>query len=70
MIQQDLLLAWGGTFRKYEKNQPIFFEGDKPLFYYQVMEGTVRMAHDPGKQIPVKDGQLVLAPPAAVPPGK
>ena len=25
-------------------------------------EATVRMAHDPGKQIPVKDGQLVLAP--------
>lgn len=52
MIQQDLLLAWGGTFRKYEKNQPIFFEGDKPLFYYQVMEGSVRMANinDDGKE--------------------
>ena len=52
MIQQDLLLAWGGTFRKYEKNQPIFFEGNKPLFYYQVMEGTVRMANinDDGKE--------------------
>jgi uncharacterized protein YcfJ len=31
-------------------------------------EATVRMAQDPGKQIPVKDGQLVLAPP--VPAGK
>jgi len=52
MIQQDLLLAWGGTFRKYEKNQPIFFEGDKPLFYFQVMEGSVRMANvnDDGKE--------------------
>jgi CRP/FNR family cyclic AMP-dependent transcriptional regulator len=52
MIQQDLLLAWGGSFRKYEKNQPIFFEGDKPIFYYQVMEGTVRMANmnDDGKE--------------------
>ena len=30
-------------------------------------EGTVRMAHDPGKQIPLKDGQLVLAAPAAQP---
>lgn len=30
-------------------------------------EGTVRMAHDPGKQIPVKDGQLVLAAPAPQP---
>lgn len=52
MIQQDLLLAWGGTFRKFEKNQPVFFEGDKPLFYYQVVEGTVRMANvnDDGKE--------------------
>lgn len=45
MIQQDLLLAWGGTFRKFDKNQPLFFEGDKPLFYYQVVEGSVRMAN-------------------------
>jgi uncharacterized protein YcfJ len=30
-------------------------------------EGTVRMAHDPGRQIPVKDGQLVLEAPTAVP---
>ena len=33
-------------------------------------EGTVRMASDPGKQIPVQDGQLVLASPAVVQPGK
>ena len=45
MIQQDLLLAWGGTFRKYEKNQPIFFEGDKAHFYCQVSEGSVRMVN-------------------------
>jgi CRP-like cAMP-binding protein len=52
MIQQDLLLAWGGTFRKYDKNQSIFFEGDPPIFYYQVMEGSVRMANinDDGKE--------------------
>jgi uncharacterized protein YcfJ len=28
-------------------------------------EGQVRMAHDPGPRIPVKDGQLVLDAPAA-----
>lgn len=52
MIQQDLLLAWGGTFRKFDKNQPVFFEGDKPMFYYQVVEGSVRMANmnDDGKE--------------------
>ena len=30
-------------------------------------DGNVRLAYDPGKQIPVKDGQLVLAPPADAP---
>lgn len=45
MIQQDLLLAWGATFRKFEKNQPIFFEGDKPAFYYQLTEGSARMVN-------------------------
>lgn len=27
-------------------------------------EGTVRMSYDPGQEIPLKNGQLVLAPPA------
>lgn len=45
MIQQDLLLAWGGNYRKYDKNQPVFFEGNMPLFYYQVMDGSVRMVN-------------------------
>jgi CRP-like cAMP-binding protein len=45
MIEQDLLFACGGNCRKYEKNQPIFFEGNKAIFYYQVMEGSVRMAN-------------------------
>ena len=30
-------------------------------------EGSVRLAFDPGKQIAVKDGQLVLTPPAEAP---
>lgn len=30
-------------------------------------DGTVRMAFDPGKQIPVRDGQLVLEPQPGVP---
>jgi uncharacterized protein YcfJ len=28
----------------------------------QDKEGTVRMSFNPGKQIPVRDGQLVLSP--------
>ena len=52
MIHQDLLLAWGGTFRKFEKNQPVFFEGGMPMFYFQVVEGSVRMvnSNEDGKE--------------------
>ena len=45
MIQEDVLLAYGGTFRKYKKGKCIFFEGDTPLFYHQVSEGSVRMVN-------------------------
>jgi CRP-like cAMP-binding protein len=52
MIEQHLLLTWGANYRKYEKNQSIFFEGNRPLFYYEVMEGSVRMVNtnDDGKE--------------------
>jgi CRP-like cAMP-binding protein len=52
MIAEDILLAYGATFRKYKKGNCIFFEGDAPLFYYQVSEGSVRMVNtfDNGKE--------------------
>lgn len=37
------MLERGGTIRSYNKNQSVFFEGDVPGFYYQVVEGSVRM---------------------------
>lgn len=45
MIQKDLLFARGGTFQKYKKNECIFFEGDTPVFYFQVVEGSVRIVN-------------------------
>src|SRR5688572_3689134 len=45
MIPEEVLLAYGATFRKYRKNQCIFFEEDTPLFYHQVSEGSVRMSN-------------------------
>jgi len=45
MIREEVLLTYGGTFRKYKKGQCIFFESDKPLFYYQVCEGSVRVVN-------------------------
>ncbi len=43
MISQKLLLSRGGTIRRYKKNQSVFFEGNMPKFYYQVIEGNIKM---------------------------
>lgn len=45
MIQQDLLITCGGSFRKYQKDQTIFFEGDRAMFYYEVVEGSIKMVN-------------------------
>jgi len=45
MIPQKLLFNRGATIRKYTKNQVIFFEGDMPGFYYQIVQGIVRMVN-------------------------
>jgi CRP-like cAMP-binding protein len=42
MIPPKLLIERGGSFRKYLKNQSVFFEGDMPHFYYQVVYGNIR----------------------------
>lgn len=39
----DLLFTWGAVAKKYSKNDVIFEEGCNALFYYQVIEGNVRM---------------------------
>lgn len=39
----DLLFTWGGVAKKYKKNEVIFDEGGAALFYYQVIEGNIRM---------------------------
>jgi CRP-like cAMP-binding protein len=52
MIQEELLIQYGGSIRKYYKEERIFFEGCEPLFYYQVSSGSVRMVNifDDGKE--------------------
>lgn len=52
MIANELLLQKGATFRKYEKDQSIFYEGDIPLYYYQVEKGSIKMVsvNDTGKE--------------------
>lgn len=51
-INLDLLFTWGAIAKKYMKNEVIFYEDDKAMFYYQIIEGSVRMynSNDEGKE--------------------
>ncbi|GGD34616.1 Crp/Fnr family transcriptional regulator [Flavobacterium orientale] len=51
-IDLDLLFTWGAVAKKYKKNDIIFYEDDRALFYYQILEGSVRMynSNDEGKE--------------------
>lgn len=46
LIDVNLLILWGATFKKYQKNEVIFFEGEMPDFYHQIESGCVRMFND------------------------
>ncbi|RXK57871.1 Crp/Fnr family transcriptional regulator [Lacibacter luteus] len=52
MIDTDLLLAWGATLHNIEKGQVLFCEGNNAHFYYQVVEGRIKMCNcnDEGKE--------------------
>jgi CRP/FNR family transcriptional regulator len=51
-IDLDILFTWGAVAKKYKKNDIIFCEDDRALFYYQIIEGSVRMynSNDEGKE--------------------
>lgn len=53
LIDTNILIAYGGVARKVEKGCLIFLEGDDPYFYYQVMEGEVKVytSNTEGKDI-------------------
>ena len=42
-IDINLLTAWGAVSKKYRKNEIIFWEGDSPRYYYQIVSGKVKM---------------------------
>jgi CRP-like cAMP-binding protein len=44
IIPENILKTYGGVFVEVEKDGYVFAEEDKPLFYYQVMEGSVKMS--------------------------
>ena len=51
-IDLDLLYSWGAVAKKYKKNEVIFDEDEVANFYYQILDGSVRMynSNDEGKE--------------------
>jgi len=51
-IDLDLLYSWGAVAKKYKKNEIIFEEDEVAHFYYQILDGSVRMfnSNDEGKE--------------------
>jgi CRP-like cAMP-binding protein len=51
-IDLDLLFSWGAVAKKYKKNEVIFDEDEVAHFYYQIIDGSVRMfnSNDEGKE--------------------
>jgi CRP/FNR family transcriptional regulator len=51
-IDIDLLFSWGAISKKYRKNDVIFDIGDTANFYFQIIEGNVKMfsTNDEGKE--------------------
>ena len=51
-IDLDLLYSWGAVAKKYKKNEVVFDEDEVAYFYYQILEGSVRMfnSNDEGKE--------------------
>lgn len=51
-IDINLLFTWGAIAKEYKKNEIIFYEEDMASFYYQIIEGSVKMynSNDEGKE--------------------
>lgn len=51
-IDLDLLYTWGAIASEYKKNEVIISEDEVAYFYYQIIEGCVRMfnSNDDGKE--------------------
>jgi CRP/FNR family transcriptional regulator len=51
-IDIDLLYSWGAVAKKYKKNEIVFNEDEEANFYYQILDGSVRLynSNDEGKE--------------------
>lgn len=67
-INYDILITYGAVAKKVQKGECIFQEGDMPFYYFQVLEGSVKVysANDSGKELTqgiFTDGQSFGEPP-------
>jgi CRP-like cAMP-binding protein len=44
-IDPNILIAWGGVSKMYLKNENIFFEENPARFYFQILDGNVKMSN-------------------------
>lgn len=51
-IDINLLYSFGAVNKRYTKGEIIFREGEQPIFYYQIIDGSARMfnTNDDGKE--------------------
>lgn len=52
MIDEDILLTWGATYKKVRKDEIIFQESSQGFFYHQLVSGQVKWVNvdDSGKE--------------------
>ncbi len=43
LVENDILITWGAIAKKYKKGEFIFHEGEHTHFYFQLIEGKVKM---------------------------
>lgn len=51
-IDLDLLYSWGAVAKKYKKNEKVFEEGAEANFYFQIIDGSIKMfnSNEDGKE--------------------
>lgn len=67
-IDLDLLFSWGAIAKEYQKGKMVFCEDEKANFYFQIIEGNIRMfnSNEDGKEFTqgyFSDGQSFGEPP-------
>lgn len=45
LLDTNMLIAWGGVYKQFQKGDIIFHEDSLAIFYHQVEEGTVKMTN-------------------------